>query len=415
MHLTVIGINHRTAPIDVREKFSISKDTINSRLANIKNYDELNEAVVLSTCNRTEIYASIDSSGEIVRQFLLDMVNGGDDIDEYLYTFDDVDCIRHLFEVASSLDSLILGESQILSQVKAAYAAAKEKAATSTILNTLFNRAIATGKAVRNETKIAYNSVSVSHAAVDLAEKNLDTLKNKNALIFGAGKMAQLTAQQLTAHGINKIFIANRHIEHAMELVEKVGGEAVEWQYAFDKAVDVDVIVTSTGAPHYVVKTAQTQQLMQRRQNRKLFIIDIAVPRDVEPEVGDIEGVTLYNIDDLETVVDEHVKERYEEAKQAHKIVEENVLALVERFKYLSFQPLMASLSERAEQVRLREIHRASSKLQNLTTDEQRVIDNMTQMIVRKILRVPMKNLNLSAGTAEEKFYTDAMKALFFN
>ena len=226
--------------------------------------------------------------------------------------------------------------------------------------------------------------------------------------------MAQLTAQHLISHGIEKIFIANHHIERAEELAEKIGGEAVEWSKALDKAVDVDVIVTSTGAPHYVVKSAQTQQLMHRRNNRKLFIIDIAVPRDVEPEVADIDGVTLYNIDDLEAVVDEHITQRQEEAKLAKKIIDENVSALVDRFKYLSFQPLMASLSDRAEQVRLHEMHRAASKLPNLTIEEQRVIDNMTRVIVRKILRMPMMNLNSSAGTNEEKFYTEAMKALFF-
>ncbi|MBR1397063.1 MAG: glutamyl-tRNA reductase [Selenomonadaceae bacterium] len=417
MHLTVIGINHKTSPIEVREKFSISKETILQGLQNIKQYNGLSEAVILSTCNRTEVYAvqsGVDSSYS-VKQFLFDLIGCSNDIDEYLYTFNDVECTRHLFEVASSLDSLILGEGQILSQVKAAYTMAKDVSATSTILNTLFNRAIATGKIVRTETKIAYNSVSVSYAAVELAKRSLNGLNGKCALIFGAGKMAQLTAQHLISHGIDKIFIANRHIERAEELALKVGGEAIAWSKALSGTVDVDVIVTSTGAPHYVVKAQQTYDLMQQRGGRKLFIIDIAVPRDVEPEVGNIEGVTLFNIDDLESVVDAHVKQRQEEAKLAQKIVDDNVNLLVERFKYLSFQPLMASLSQQAEQVRLREIHRVSSKLPNLTVEEQRVIDNMTKMIVRKLLRLPMMNLNSSAGTSDEKFYVDAVKSLFFD
>ena len=423
MYLKVIGVNHKTAPIEVREKFSITKEAIQTGLQNIDQYAGLNEAVILSTCNRMEIYAvqlgmsneelGIDDSSSI-RNFLFDLIVCNNDIEEYLYEFTGVEAIQHLFKVSSSLDSLILGEGQILSQVKAAYSMAKDMSTTSTILNTLFNRAIATGKAVRTDTKIAYNSVSVSYAAVELAKDKLGSLNGRKALIFGAGKMAQLTAQHLISHGIEKIFIANHHIERAEELAEKIDGEAVEWSKALEKAVDVDVIVTSTGAPHYVVKSAQTQQLMQRRNNRKLFIIDIAVPRDVEPEVADIDGVTLYNIDDLEAVVDEHITQRQEEAKLAKKIIDENVTALVDRFKYLSFQPLMASLSERAEQVRLHEMHRAASKLPNLTTEEQRVIDNMTRVIVRKILRMPMMNLNSSAGTNEEKFYTEAMKALFF-
>ena len=417
MHLIVIGVNHKTAPIEVREKFSISKEAIQNGLKNINDYEDLNEIAILSTCNRMEIYAvqlGIDDLSS-AKRFLFDLVDCDGDIEEYLYVFTGVEAIRHLFKVSSSLDSLILGEGQILSQVKAAYTTAKKMSTTSTILNTLFNRAIATGKAVRSDTKIAYNSVSVSYAAVELAKKSLGGLIGKKALLFGAGKMAQLTAQHLISHGVEKIFIANHHIERAEELAVKIGGEAVEWTKALDKAIDVDVIVTSTGAPHYVVKSLQTQELMKHRKGRQLFIIDIAVPRDVEPEVGEIEGVTLYNIDDLEAVVDEHIAQRQEEAKLAQKIVDENVNALVERFKYLSFQPLMASISERAESVRLHELHRASSKLQNLTVEEQKVIDNMTKVIVRKLLRMPMMNLNSSAGTSEEKFYTEAMKALFFN
>ena len=415
MHLTVMGINHKTAPIDVREKFSISKAAIQNGLENMYHYEGLNEAVILSTCNRTEVYMVTDSIDDIVKRFIFDLVDNYEEVDDYLYTFNGAECIRHIFRVASSLDSLILGEGQILSQVKAAYAMAKEYHATGTILNTLFNRAIATGKAVRTDTKIAYNSVSVSYAAVELAKKELESLKDKKALIFGAGKMAHLTVQHLIAHGVNKIYIANHHIERAEELADKLGEEceAIEWSKAFEIAVGVDVIVTSTGAPHYVVKSAQTKDLMQNRKGKKLFIIDIAVPRDVEPEVGEIEGVTLYNVDDLEAVVDEHISQRQEEAKLAKKIIDENVEALVERFKYLSFQPLMASLSERAEQVRLRELHRATSKLSNLTTEEHKVIDNMTKMIVRKLLGDPMMNLNSSAGTPEEKFYTDAMRSLF--
>lgn len=415
MHLTVIGINHKTAPINVREKFSITKAAIQDGLKNMYQYEGLHEAVILSTCNRTEVYTVTDSLDDISKRFIFNLVDNDEDVDDYLYTFNGSECIRHLFRVASSLDSLILGEGQILSQVKAAYAMAKEYNATDTILNTLFNRAIATGKAVRTDTKIAYNSVSVSYAAVELAKKELESLKGKRALIFGAGKMAQLTVQHLISHGIDKIFIANHHIERAEELALKIGEEceAIEWSKAFEVAVGVDVIVTSTGAPHYVVKSAQTKDLMQNREGRKLFIIDIAVPRDVEPEVGNIEGVTLYNVDDLEAVVDEHISQRQQEAKLAKKIIDENVEALVERFKYLSFQPLMASLSERAEQIRLREIHRANSKLPNLTIEEQKIIDNMTKMIVRKLLREPMMNLNSSAGTPEEKFYTDAMRSLF--
>ena len=413
MHLKILGLNHKTAPIEIREKFSIGKDAIRRGLENLDDYDGLSEAVVLSTCNRSEIYAvTADGCETSVYNFLSDLI--GRTVEKnFLYEFDDETCTKHLFEVSAGLDSLVLGEGQILSQVKEAYSIAKTAQATSTILNTLFHRAIAAGKRVRTETKIAYNSVSVSSAAVELAEKKLDGLEGRSALIFGAGKMAQLTAQHLLSRGLKKIFVANHHLERAEEMAEKIGGQAVAWENAFTSAAHVDIIITSTGAPHYVVKPWQTQQLMTRRAGRGIFFIDIAVPRDVDPEVGKIKGVTLYNIDDLESVVEKNLLARQHEAILAKKIVAEDVAAVMERFKYLKFQPLMANLSERAEKMRIRELRKFSSKFPNLTSDEQKILDQMTRRIVRKLLRMPMMKLNASAGTESENFYTQAMQALF--
>ena len=382
MHLKVLGINHRTAPIEIREKFSVTKDAIRRGLENLDDYDGLSEAVILSTCNRNEIYAVMSDGGEVYN-FLNDLIGGVID-KNFLYEFDDEACAEHLFEVAAGLDSLVLGEGQILSQVKEAYSIAKSAQATSTILNTLFNRAIATGKRVRTETKIAYNSVSVSSAAVELANKKLGGLEGRSALIFGAGKMAQLTAQHLLSHGLKKIFVANHHLERAQDMAKKIGGQAVAWEEAFTGAAHVDIIITSTGAPHYVVKPWQTQQLMTRRKGRGIFFIDIAVPRDVDPEVGKIKGVTLYNIDDLESVVEKNLQARRQEALLAKKIVAEDAAAVMERFKYLNFQPLMANLSERAEQMRQRELKKILSKLPNLTSDEQKILEQMTRRIVRR-------------------------------
>ncbi|MBE8954599.1 MAG: glutamyl-tRNA reductase [Quinella sp. 2Q5] len=411
MHLKVLGLNHTTAPVDVRERFSIGKDAVRRGLDNLDDYGGLSEAVVLVTCNRTEIYAVTDDDAG-VREFLNDLI--GATVDEkFLYAFDDEDCTNHLFAVAAGLDSLILGEGQILSQVKEAYAVAKAAHATDTILNTLFNRAIASGKRVRTETRIACNSVSVSSAAVELAARELGTLVGRNVLIFGAGKMARLTAQHLISRGVGKIFVANHHIERAIDMANQIGAQAVAWNEAFTAAAHVDIIITSTGAPHYVVKPWQTQQLMARRQGRGILFIDIAVPRDVDPEVGNICGVTLFNIDDLESVVEKNFQARRREARLAEKIIAEDVSALTERFKYLKLQPLMANLSERAEKIREREIRRVSGKLCNLTDDERRNVDRLTRRIVRKLLRLPMMNLNASAGTDAENFYAQAMQALF--
>ena len=414
MQLKILGLNYKTAPVEVREKISLSKESLRRGLENLDGYDDIEEAVILSTCNRTEIYAVISTvHADSVQKFLNDLAGGN--VDNYLYEYTGESCVRHLFKVASSLDSLILGEGQILSQVKDAYALAKSVDTTSTVLNTLFNKAIAVGKLVRTETRIAYNSVSISSAAVNLAEKKLGDLQNRSVLIFGAGKMAQLTAQHLKSRNIGKIFVANRHYSRAVEMAEKFNAQAVTWDEALITADNVDIIITSTGAPHYVVKTWQTQQLMTRRKGRELLFIDIAVPRDVDPDVAKINGVTLHNIDDLESVVEENIKFRQEEAKSARKIVEENVGTIMERFKYLKFRPLMADLSQRAEKIREREVRRFANKLPNLSDEERKIVDQMTKMIVRKLLRMPMMRLNASAGTNDEKFFADAVKALLLD
>jgi glutamyl-tRNA reductase len=416
MQLVVLGLNHKTAPVEVRERFSISADRISQGLRHLEDYAAIDEAVVLSTCNRSEMYAAVEEDSEelqTLKQFLFDLAGNEETIDDYLYCYTGEDCIRHLFEVASSLDSLVLGEGQILSQVKKAYAIARDSGTTSTVLNTLFHRAIAVGKRVRTDTRIAFKPVSVSYAAVELARKMFGVLADSNVLVFGAGQMAELTVQHLVSKGIKKIYVANRSLPKAKILADKFGGEAVPLAEAYKLAVDVDVVVTSTGAPHYVIKPWETQQLMTRRKGRPLVFVDIAVPRDVDPDVAEIKGVQLYNIDDLEAVVGRNVKERENEAAEAVVIVNEEVDALVEKFRYLSFRPVMALLSDKAERIRCRELKRAMTKLPDITADERRAIEHMTKMIVRKLLREPMVKINSSAGTTQEQFYVEAMRSLF--
>ncbi len=416
MQLVVLGLNHKTAPVEVRERFSLTKEQIRSGLRHLGEYGGINEAVVLSTCNRNEFYAVVDSDSdesELLKTFWSDLTGNEEDISEYLYIFKDEKCIRHLFNVASSLDSLVIGEGQILSQVKQAYTLAHEEGATSTILNTLFHRAITTGKRVRTETRIAFNAVSVSYAAVELARQIFGELNQSAALIFGAGKMAELTAENLVGRGVKKIYVANRHKDKAEEMAAQFNGEAVEFDEALLHNPDVDVVVTSTGAPHYVVTPWETQLAMKKRHGRPLVFIDIAVPRDVDPEVDTIPGVTVYNIDDLEEVVDEHRHEREKEAHEARGIVDEEVKSILDKFQYLSFQPLMARLSKRADMVRSRELRRALGKLPDLSESDRRIVEQMSRMIVRKLLRFPMMEINASAGTDREQFYIEAMRSLF--
>lgn len=416
MQLAVLGLNHKTVPVEVRERFAISPDNINKGLHHLDDYDGISEAVILSTCNRTEIYAVLDDADEdqcSMKDFFFALAGSSDAKDEYFYYYTDEACVRHLFAVASSLDSLVIGEGQILSQVKKAYSMAREAGSTDTILNTLFHRAITTGKRVRTETRIAFNAVSVSYAAVQLALKLFGTLEGHNALIFGAGQMAELTARNLKGKGAGRIYVVNRHIEKAKTLAAEFGGEALTFREAMRHAGDIDIVVTSTGAPHYVVKPWETQMFMSYRNGKPIVVIDIAVPRDVDPDVESIKGVTLYNIDDLEAVVEENIHERELEAVQARQIIDEETQSILERFQYLSCQPIMARLSNKAERIRRRELKRAMAKLPDISEEQYRVIRHMSHMIVRKLLREPMIRLNQSAGTKDEQYYVDAVAKLF--
>lgn len=415
MHLIALGLNHRTAPVEVRERFSLSKEEQGEALERLTELSAVDEAVIISTCNRTEIYAVVTekAKGREELQKFFASIGNDDSVEQYLYWFVEADCAEHLFRVASSLDSLVVGEGQILSQVKDAYKLARESGAVDTILNLLFQKAIAVGKKVRTETKIAYNAVSVSSAAAELTKEKLGTLEGKNALIFGAGKMAELMAQHLLAHGIGKIFVANRHHEKAVDFASRYQGIAVEFNEAFEKAAHADVVITSTGAPHYIVTLENVEKLMRERDGKPLVIVDIAVPRDVDPEVAEVEGVTLSNIDDLSQVVEEHRRERAIEAEGAGKIVYDELGEFLEKLKYLSCRPVMVRLSDFAETVRKRELKRIESKLPDLTEKDWRVIAGMTRMITRKLLREPMSRLAEAGETKHEEYYLRAVRNLF--
>ena len=375
MQLIVLGLNHKTAPVEIRERFNFSQDRTVRVLRRLRNNDNLNEAVLLSTCNRTELYMVLEdpAAGLHFIRTLLRHLAGEQYKPDYFYNLTGINCVRHLFKVASSLDSLIIGEGQILSQIKNAYHLSRSCGMTDTLFNTLFNRAIAVGKRVRTETKIAYSSVSVSSAAVDLAIDVVGDLTKANILVLGAGRMSELTARHLIDKGAKTIFVSNRNLSHAQELAEKFNGTAIPYNE----------------------------------------FMHIAVPRDVDPLVGDIEGVTLYNIDDLEGVVDMNKNFRSSEAKVAEAIIDEEITALKERLRYLTMRPVMVQLHEKMNFLRQKVLKRAFAKLPNLTDKERRIIDIMTQRLEHKFLREPMTAMNSAAGTADEERYRDMICELF--
>lgn len=415
MQLVVLGLNHRTAPVDVRECFAFPEDQIRLMLRRFKRLDRWFEGVILSTCNRTELYAVVEDAQEdleVIKRLLARMA--GEQYDEaYFYCHVDSACIRHLFRVSASLDSLVLGEGQILSQVKSAYALARSMGTTGTMLNTLFNRAIAVGKRVRTDTRIAYSPVSISSAAVELAKKITGDLTLASVLVVGAGKMAELTARHLIENGVSTIFVSNRNFERAQNLAARFHGIAIPFEDFLTSAENADIIITSTGAPHYIIKAWDVAHILPRRMGKPLVFIDIAVPRDVEPEVAALTGATLYNIDDLEAVVEANRETREAEAPLANAIIEDELAALEERLSYLSMRPVMTQFKDKMDFLREKMLKRALVKLPDLTEQERKVVERLSKTLLRKFLRDPMMAMQEVAGTRREAFYRRAIKELF--
>ena len=416
MGLYCWGLNYKTVPVEVREQYALSQEAQKEALDRWDEEGPLQEIVLLGTCNRCEVYAASEApiSPQELQDYYLSLLPQRPPVRPgYFYTCEGRDCIRHLLRVAASLDSLILGEGQILSQVKQAYQQAHERGTTGALLNMLFQQAIATGKKVRTDTHIAYHAVSVSYAAVQLAEKVLGSLSGRGLMVFGAGKMAELAAKHFRSKGAGNLFIVNRHLEKAQQLARQWGGTAVHWTKADDASSQADVIITSTGAPHYVLTRERVEAMVQKRQGRSLLVIDIAVPRDVAPDVQDVPGITLYNIDQLTNQVRENKALRQQEAQVAAHLVEQDTDALLARFQYLPVRPALLKLSGKAEAIRKRELHRAMAKLPDLTPQEAREVETLSHMLVRKLLRDPMMLTVDSASTDKEKQTVKSLSEFF--
>lgn len=415
MQLAVLGLNHRTAPVEIRERFNFTADKIPGVMERIHDDDSIPEVMLLSTCNRTELYMVLESPRKGIEYLkrITKFMAGSSYKPEYFYHLTGTYCVRHLFRVASSLDSLVVGEGQILNQIKNAYQIARGNGMTGTILNQLLNRAIAVGKRVRTETKIAYSSVSVSSAAVDLAMEILGDLTTASILVVGAGHMSELTARHLIDKGAKTIFVSNRNLDHARELADKFGGTAIPYRKMFEHASTADIIITSTGAPHYVLTAENLGPLLTKRSGRPLILIDIAVPRDVDPALGEMKGVTVYNIDDLEDVVDSNKTFRSGEAATAEAIIQEEIIGLKERLRYYTMRPVMVRLHNKMNFLRQKVLKKALIKLPHITEEEKRIIEIMSERLEHKFLREPMRAMNAAAGTPEEDRLKRIISELF--
>lgn len=417
MLIVAVGVNHRTAPLAVREKLSFPEHTIGESLRKLKSYPGLDGCVIVSTCNRTEIYAApfeLDSGLNAIWEFLSD--RSGIDISEiknYTFCHTLYDAIRHLFRVVAGLDSMILGETQILGQVSRAYQLALENQATNSVLNTLFRQAVTIGKRIRTETGIDRNPVSIPYAAVELAKQHLGDLSGMSVLVVGAGEMSELTATHLVANGISSVIVSNRSYDRAVQLAEKFNGKAVKFDSLLEYLKTADIVISSTAASHYVIKTEEVAAIIKNRQQRPIFMIDIAVPRDIDPDVGRLSGAVLFDVDDLQNVVDAGLAERRKAAVAAEGIVEEELDSFM---RWLSTQfviPTITALKKRGEEIKQRELHRAYNRLGELSDHDKKVISSMANSIVNQLLHEPVIQVKQYAHTPEGHLYTEILQNLF--
>ncbi|WP_066635966.1 glutamyl-tRNA reductase [Desulfolucanica intricata] len=417
MLIIVVGVNHRTAPVEIREKLSFSESSIKESLAQLNSFPGIDGCVILSTCNRTEIYAAtveLDDGINAIWKFLSDR-SGVDifEIKNYTYSHALYDTIRHLFRVAAGLDSMILGETQILGQVKNAYELALKYGATNRVINTLFQQALAVGKKVRSETGIDKHAVSISYTAVELAKQNLGNLDGRSVLIIGAGKMSELTAKHLVANGVSGVIVSNRSHERAAVLAKQFNGRAITFDELYKYMEIADIVISCTAASHYVVKLDKFQKVMDKRTSKKIFLIDIAVPRDIDPEIAKLPGVTLYDVDDLQNVVDSNLDERKKAALAAEDIIETN---LSEFMKWLSTQfvvPTIVALRNRADEIRKQELQKALNRLGELSEHDKKIINTLANAIVNQLLHDPITQLKSYAATPQGHLYTEILQNLF--
>lgn len=417
MHILVSGLSHKTAPVEIREALTFPEHEISEALTSLTSYPHINEAVILSTCNRTEVYtvaSDLDGGQQDIVSFFNSCHNSrGFELEDYLYRHDSLGAINHLFRVVSSLDSMVLGEAQILGQAKEAYSHAFEVQTTNLVLNRLFRQAFAVGKRVRTETDIGENAVSISYAAVQLAKKVFQDLSGKTVMLVGAGKMSELTAKHLLSNGVKSVIIANRNYDRAVEMAKVFCGRAVTFENFVDEMAAADIVISSTGAPHTVIRKDAMKKVMAKRRYKPIFLIDIAVPRDIEADVNDVDNVYLYDIDDLQTVVDSNLEERSREAKEAEVIIKQEVQEFLAWLSALEVTPTIADLRRRAEAIRRAELDRVGGKLADLSAEEINAVNTVANGIINKLLHEPMVRLKQSAGQKEGYLYVDTMRHLF--
>jgi glutamyl-tRNA reductase len=410
--LVLLGINHNTAPIEVRERLAISAERLADATLTLLNQPGIREGLILSTCNRVELLTLQDDAEAALPQTKTDLLRflheyfavSPQDIQPHLYEFSEREAVRHLFRVASSLDSMVVGEPQILGQVKEAYTIARDAGAVSTHLEALLQRTFTVAKKIRTETQIGSSSVSIASVAVDLATKIFGSLYGKTVLLVGAGKMSELAARHLIQKGASSILVTNRTQSRAEKIAENfssltVHTEAIPFEALYEQADRADIVITSTGAPQKIFGRSHGQHFLHRRRNRPMFFIDIAVPRDVDPRMNEVEGCFVYDIDDLQQVAAANLADRSREAATAENIVSREVDKYQARLQSRDAVPAIKALQQQAEQLRQAELARSQSRLADLTPQQREAVEALTRSLTAKLLHPQLTALRESTRT----------------
>jgi glutamyl-tRNA reductase len=416
--IVIVGLSHRSAPIEVRETVAFDNSYIRESLGRLLAFASIQEGAILSTCNRVEVVAAAAdgaAASDEIKKFLGEHAatqrqNG---FEEQLYTYAGPEAVRHLFRVAASLDSMVVGEPQVLGQLKEYYNIAQQTGAIGALLHRLFHRSFSVAKRVRTETGIASRAVSVSSVAVDLAKRIFDRFDDKTVMLIGAGKMGDLTARYLQRNGIKSLMVTNRTFDRAVELAGKIHGSPILFEDFARYLKMADLVIGCTGTEEFVVDAATVEKVLRERKRQAMFFIDIGDRRNFDPRINELDNVYLYNIDDLKAVADENLQERSNEAEKAEAIVDEEVQAFVRWMNSLEQVPTIAALRQRLEEIRQREIEKSfAGGLKDLSIKQRQAIEDMTTAIVNKILHGPITRLKGNSDE-EDLLYTAAIKKLF--
>ncbi|MEW6672754.1 MAG: glutamyl-tRNA reductase [Thermodesulfobacteriota bacterium] len=415
--IVIVGLNHNTAPVEIRECLAFSGVETDAALERLQKYPVIEEALLVSTCNRVEVLlttATPSAAIDAVKSFLSEFKQvAPEKFDASLYIHVGDAAVRHLFRVAASLDSMMVGEPQILGQIKAAYQGAVRKKTSGVVLNRLMHRTFFVAKRVRSETGIGDHAVSISYAAVELGRKIFGTLEGKKVLLIGAGEMAELAVEHLIRNRVGDLFVANRTFERGVALAQQFRGRPIRFEEIPDHLQQVDIIISSTGSPGFIIGPGHIKGIMRGRRNRPLFFVDIAVPRDIDPDINRLPNVYVYDIDDLKGVIEENIEDRNREALKAQRIIDEAVIRFRQWLESLSVVPTIVALQKKLDAIAATELNKTWHALSHLSEHDREVIGRMTQSMIHKILHDPMLWLKREGSDNDRAALLDITRKLF--